>query len=55
MRSNQPQAQFCFKSDLNRILINFFDLISAARYTRRDDSFQIWIIIISKKSIYIEK
>ena len=55
MLSDRPQAKFCFKSDLNRILIDFFDWIAAARYTRRDDVIQIRIVIISKKSIYIEK
>ena len=29
MRSNQPQAKYCMKSDLNRCLINFFDPTSA--------------------------
>ena len=55
MRSNQPQAKFRFKSDTNHNLIGFFDLISAAQYTRRDDLIQIWIIIISKMSIYTKK
>ena len=55
MRSNRPQAKFCFKLDSNRILVDFFDPISAARYTRQDDSIQNWIINILKKLIYIEK
>ena len=54
MQSNRPQVKFCFKSDSNGILIDFFDPISAAWYTRRDDSIQIWIIVISKESIYIK-
>ena len=29
MRFNQPQAKICFKSDLNRTLIHFFDPLSA--------------------------
>ena len=55
MRSNWPQAKFCFKSVSNRILIDFFDPISAAQYTPHDNSIRIWIVVISKKLIYIKK
>ena len=52
MRSNQPQAIFCLKSNSNRVLIDFFNPISAARYTCRNDSNGIWTIIISKFNLY---
>ena len=55
MQSNRPQAKFRLKSDSNHILIVFFDPISVAQYTRRNDSIQIPTIIILKKSIYIDK
>ena len=41
MRSNQPQSKFHFKSDSNRLLIDFFNPISAAQFTRRDITIQI--------------
>ena len=53
MRLNPPWAKFCLKLDSNRLLINFYDPIIAAGYTRRNDSIQIWKRIRSKKSIYI--
>ena len=37
MRLDQPLAKFCLKSDLNCILINFLDPITAARFTHRND------------------
>ena len=55
MGSNWPQAKFCLKSDSNHVLIDFFDPISAARFTRRHDSIWIRTIIISKNLIYIKK
>ena len=41
MRSSRPQAKFCFKPDLNCLLIDFFDPISAARFTHRDNTLRI--------------
>ena len=32
MRSNQPQAKFFYKSDSNRLLIDFFDAKLSRRY-----------------------
>ena len=55
MRSNRPQAKFCFKLDLNRLFIDFFDPISAVRFARRDDSIRIRTINRSQNLIYIEK
>ena len=37
MRLNQPKAKIPLKSDSNRILIEFFDPISAVRFNRRDE------------------
>ena len=34
---NRPKAKIRFKSDSNRLLINFFDPIPAVRFNRRDD------------------
>ena len=48
MQSNQPQAKINFKSDSNRLLINFFDPISAIRSTRCDDLIRIRTIHIEK-------
>ena len=48
MRLDRPQAKFPLKSDSSSILINFFDPIPAAQFTRPDDSIQIWTIIRSK-------
>ena len=41
MRLDQPLAKFCLKSDLNLLLIRFFDRIPAAPFTRWDNSIQI--------------
>ena len=54
MWSNRPQAKFCLQSDSNSLLIDFFDPISAVRFTRRDDSIWIRTRIRSKKLIYIK-
>ena len=54
MWSNQPQTKICFKSDWNLLLINFFDLISAVRFARHDDSIQIRTINRLSNSIYIK-
>ena len=51
MRFDQPQAKFCLKSDLNCLLIDFFDPIPAARFTCRNNSIQIRTIIRSKSLI----
>ena len=54
MLSNRPQAKICFKSDLNRLLIDFFDPISAVRSTRRDNLIRIQTIYIKNSSILIK-
>ena len=51
MRSNRPQAKFCLKSDSNHLLSDFFDPISAAQFTRRDDLIRIQTRIRLKSSI----
>ena len=53
MRLDQPQAKFSLKLDSNHLLIDFIDPISAAQFTRRDDSIRIRTRIRMKKSIYI--
>ena len=53
MRSNQPPAKFCFKWDLNRLLFNFFNPISAVRSTHCEDSIRIWTIYIENSWILI--
>ena len=45
MGLDQLQAKFLLKSDLNNLLIDFFNPIPAARFTRRDDWIQIRTII----------
>ena len=47
VRFNRPKAKIFFKSDSNRLLIYFFDLIPAVRFHRCDDSIRI-------RTIYIE-
>ena len=54
MRSNPPQVEICFKSDLNHLLIDFFDPIPAVQSTRCDDSIRILTIYIENTSIYIK-
>ena len=54
MRSNRPKAKIPFKSDSNRLLIYFFDPISAVRSTRCDDSIRIWTIYIKNSLMLIE-
>ena len=54
MQSNRPQVKFHLKSDLNLLLIDFLDPITAIRFTRRYHSIQIRARNISKKLIYIE-
>ena len=54
MRSNPPKVKICFKSDSNRLLIDFFDPISADRSTRRNDSILIRTIYIKNSSILIK-
>ena len=54
MRFDRPWAKFRLKSDSNRLLIDLFDPISAAQYTRCDDLIGIPTKIRSKKSIYIK-
>ena len=49
MRLNQPQANICFKSDSNRLLIDFFYPISAVRSTRGDDLIRIQTIYIERE------
>ena len=39
MRLDRHWAKFHLKSDSNRLLIKFFDPISAARFTRHDTKF----------------
>ena len=51
MRLDRLQAKFCLKSDTNSLLINIFDLIPAAQFTRRDDSIRIGTSIRLKSSI----
>ena len=55
MRSNRPQAKYCFKSDSNRLFVNFFDPISAVQFNSCDDLIQIGTINIKQNSIYNEK
>ena len=55
MRLDRPQAKFCLKSDSNRLFIDFFNLISAVRFYRPDNSIQIQTINRSQNLIYIEK
>ena len=54
MRFNRPQAKIHFKSDSNRVLIDFFDLISTVRFNRRDDTIRIRTQISNPISNYIE-
>ena len=51
MRLDRPQAKFRLKSDSNHLLIDFFDPISAAQFTRRDDLIRIQTRIRLKSSI----
>ena len=46
MRFNGPKAEIRLKSDLNCLLINFFDPIPAVGFNRRNDSIQIRTIYI---------
>ena len=52
MRFNQPQAKIQLKSNLNRLLIDFFDPISAVEFNRCNDSIRIRTQI--SNSNYIE-
>ena len=52
MQLDRHQAKFCLKSDLNLLLIDFFDpIIPATRFTCSDDLIQIRTIIRWKSSI----
>ena len=54
MPLNQPKAKICFKSDSNRLLINFFDPIPAVRFNRSDNSIQIQTQILNLNWNYIK-
>ena len=54
MRLDRPLAKFCLKSDSNRVSINFFNPIPAARFTCRNDSIRIRKRIRSKSLISIK-
>ena len=54
MQSNRPQAKFRLKSDSNCLLIDFFDPITAALFTRRTHSIQIRTRIRLKSSILVK-
>ena len=54
MRLNRPQAKIHFKSDLNRLLIDFFDPIPAVRFNCHDDSIQFQTQILNPNSNYIK-
>ena len=51
MPLDQPQAKFRLKSDLNCLLIDFFDPIPAAGFTSCDDLIRIQTIIRLKSLI----
>ena len=54
MQSNRLPVLIRFKSDLNRILIDFNYPIQAVPFTRPEDSIRIRTIYIKNGSIYIE-
>ena len=54
MRSNRPQAKIRFKSDWNRLFIDFFKQISAFQSTRCNESICIRTIYIANSLISIE-
>ena len=54
MGSNRPKAKICFKSDSNRLFIDFFDPISELRSTSRDNLIQIRTINIENSLILIK-
>ena len=54
MRFNRPQAKIHFKLDSNRVLIDFFDPISAVRFNRRDDTIRIRTQISNPNLNYIK-
>ena len=51
MGSNQRYAKFRFKSDLNCLLINFYNSIPEVRSTGRDDTIRIRTVYIDSSSI----
>ena len=54
MRLNGPQAKICYKSDSNRLLINFFDPKSSPDLIEIVATIQIQTRMWSKKSIHIK-
>ena len=54
MQLNRTQAKICFKSDSNRLLINFFDPKLSPDLIKIIVTIRIWTRICSKKSIYIQ-
>ena len=50
MRFNRPKAKIRFKSDSNRLLIDFFDPISAVRFNRHYDTIRFGTQILNLNS-----